>query len=424
MRGSSRQAQLWLFVCTLCIYGARAFFSSSELIWDESRYLGGAARLIGGEFVSPENPDIVNGPGYPFLLALLMSLGLPVEAIRAANAVLMAFGVWFMYRATLPYAGTRWALGVATVLAFHPILIYFVPFIMSEGLTIFCVAGFAWAITTLLRRERITVPLLCICVLVLTWLVLTRVLFGYVITIAVIGVALMAGLRRDVPRAWTRSLIVLTLSFGLCVPYLAYTYQLTGQVFKWSTNGGELLYWATSTNPGELGSWFSTSRAMEESELAPNHAEFLAGIDALPVLEREAAFRTRAMESIRANPVGVLQNWVDNINRLIFNFPRSYHDEELRTTVLILFQCPILALGGLAIFCMAKWPREIQPEIWLLSILTFIYLGLSSVLPAMTRYFIVVFPWIGLVMAATLGPRLRIQLDRVPQTRCDDPFAD
>src|SRR5690606_36014487 len=131
-----------------------------------------AAGLIAGQFVDRGNPDIVNGPGYPALLSLLMAFDLPAQAMRAANGVLMAFGVWFTYRATLPYAGPRWALGVAATLALHPMLVYVVPFIMSEGLTIFSAAGFAWAITALLRRGRVTVPLLAACVLALTWLVL------------------------------------------------------------------------------------------------------------------------------------------------------------------------------------------------------------------------------------------------------------
>ena len=413
---SSRQVQWGLLISTLVVYGTYAIFlSDSRLVGDEARYLDGAAALLGGHFVSPENPEIINGPGYPVLLAPMVSLGFSLEAMRAANAVLMALASWFSYRATAPYAGRQWALGVALAVAFHPMMLRSAPHVLSEGLATFCIAGFGWAATTLLRRDQPGKVLPVVCVLALAWLVLTRVLFGYVLVAMILAVLACAAILRRMTSVWRRAFVVLVLAFAACVPYLAYTYQLTGQVFKWSTNGGELLYWATSTNPGERGNWFSERHVFSQPELARNHAEFFRNLQPLPALEREAAFRMRAMENIQANPVGVLGNWVANVNRLFFGFPRSFHLEEALTTLKVLVQIPILLLGVLALFCMAKWPRQIQPEIWLLSGLTIVYLGLSSVLPALPRYFVVVLPWIGIVTAATLGPRMQIRLTQVPR---------
>ena len=407
----TRQVQLWLFVCALFVHGLAALFLVAvQPTADEPRYLEGAANLIQGYFVSPDDPEIINGPGYPLLLAPLVALGFSLTAMRLVSVLLMAFATWFTYRAVLPYAGPTWAFGVASVLVIHPILINTVPYVMSEGLAIFCLAGFGWAITSFLRQERIGILPLLACVLALGWLVLTRVLFGYVIVVMLAVILTGALIRRRMTKPWFKASLVLTLSFGFCVPYLAYTYQLTGQAFKWSTNGGELLYWATNTHPQELGDWFPRSEVKAMPELARNHGEFLENMAALPALEREAAFRKRAMENIRENPASVLRNWVANVNRLVFGFPRSYHNEEVRTTAKIAAQVPVLVFGVLALLCMACSPRHTRPEIWLLSGLTIIYLSMSTLLPSLPRYFIIVLPWIGLAGAVTLCTRLQLRL--------------
>ena len=419
MSVSSRHMQWSLFLFALVVYGAASiFFSTPGVVGDEPRYLDGAAGLLSGQFVAPEDPQIINGPGYPFLLAPMVALGFSLEAMRLANAVLVALAIWFTYRASVPYAGPRWAFGAAAVIAVHPVLLKSASYVYSEALATFCIASFGWAMTTLLRRhglgQRAGILLPAVCVLALAWLVLTRVLFGYVLVAMTLLVGVWILVRRGMTRAWRTAFIILVLSFGACIPYLGYTYQLTGQMFKWSTNGGELLYWATSTHPGETGSWFSEIHAISRPELAPNHAAFFERIRPLAALEREAAFRTQALENIRANPVGVLKNWVANINRLAFGFPRSFEAQEVRTTPKVLIQLPILVLFALALFCMARWPRRVPPETWLLCGMAVIYLGLSTVPPATPRYFVVVLPWIGIVTAAVLGPRLRIRLDDVP----------
>src|SRR5690606_23968084 len=153
------------------IYGTYLLlFVSPELKFDEPRYLGYARHLANGYFADPNDPQLVNGPGYPFLVWLMTAAGMPLTAMRAVSVLLMAFAVWFTYRAILPYAGPPWALGMASLLALHPMLLYVVPLLMSEGLTLFCVAGFGWAITALFRQEKVSLLLVVVCVGALAWL--------------------------------------------------------------------------------------------------------------------------------------------------------------------------------------------------------------------------------------------------------------
>ncbi len=50
---------------------------------------------------------------------------------------------------------------------------------------------------------------------------------------------------------------VTLLAFLFTVPWLIYTYSLTGRVFYWSNSGGANLYWMSSSATGEWGDWFN-----------------------------------------------------------------------------------------------------------------------------------------------------------------------
>jgi hypothetical protein len=73
------------------------------LIWDEARYLDYARNITQGFYAEPENPDFVNGPGYPLVLAALLKLNAPLFLMRQLNALFMALAAWFSHRAVLPF---------------------------------------------------------------------------------------------------------------------------------------------------------------------------------------------------------------------------------------------------------------------------------------------------------------------------------
>jgi hypothetical protein len=382
-----------------------------DLIWDEGRYLDGAVNLTKGSFVTPENPDIVNGPGYPLVLAPFLILKVPVLGLRLLNSLFMALAVWFSFRAVLPYAGRGWALAVALVTALHPSLLRVAPYLMTESLAVCCVAGFAWAFTSAMRAEKTSWPLVLAAALAFGWLTMTRVFFGNVIMASTLFIVLLLPFWRSARSVLCRALLVLGLSFVLCLPWLAYTKSKTGDTLCWSTNAGELLYWATSTNHGENGHWFSDVDAINKPELVANgHREFYQAHYYLPVKEREAALKKRALENLRANPVGVFKNWLCNWGRLGLGWPRSFHAEELLMLVLVAANVPLVLsiFLAIAVGCV-KW-RLIPVEVQLLALMFFIYMGGTSLLPGLPRYTLVVWPWIGLVVATVLARHLRVRV--------------
>lgn len=404
----------WLLIAgTLVFYILVALLADRpDLIWDEGRYLWYAHNLQHGFYTMPDKPDIVNGPGYPLTLAGLQLLNVPLLGLRMFNAVFMALAAWFTFRTVLPYAGKRWALAVALVLILHPSIVRTSPYLMTEALTVCCISGFAWAFTATLRAEQVNRNMVLVAAFAFAWLTMTRVFFGNVMLASIFFILLFLPFWKSQRTALLRTLSILLISFVMCLPWLTFTQIKTGETLCWSTNGGELLYWATSTNEGENGHWFSEEDSQNLPELVANgHRDFYKANYYLPLKEREAALKKKAMENIRANPVGVLQNWCCNWGRLIFRFPRSYHTEELLSVVLIIVNGPILLAVFLAGWIGWRHRRTIPAEIIMLAAMTFIYLGGTSLLPGLPRYTVVVWPWIGLGVAAILQRHLRVRWD-------------
>jgi len=404
---TTRRLEWQLLACTLLLYIVVTLLSHRpDLIWDEGRYLWFGKNITQGSYTTPEKPDLINGPGYPLVLAPLLMLKSPLLGLRLLNAVFMAFAAWFSFRAVLPYAGKRWALGAALITALHPSLVRTAPYLMTEALAVCCIAGFAWAFTAALRAERTNWAGILAAAFALAWLTMTRVFFGNVIMASFVFVAVLLPFWKSVRVQLIRALAILALAFAMCVPWLAYTHSKTGDVLCWSTNGGELLYWATSTHEGENGHWFSEEDAQNKPELVANgHRDFYKANYYLPVKEREAALKKKAFENIRANPKGVIKNWLCNWGRLIFGFPRSYQAEELVMLVLVAVNGPIVLAVLVALRVGWRQRSRIPPEVLLLATISFIYLGGTSLLPGLPRYTIVAWPWIGLGVAAVLAPR-------------------
>lgn len=408
------QRMEWLLVGgTLVFYVIVTFLSDRpDMIWDEGRYRWYGNNLMHGFYTMPDKPDIVNGPGYPLVLAGLQFLNVPLLGMRMFNTLFMTLTAWFTFRTVLPYAGRRWALAMALILMLHPSLVRTAPYLMTEALAVCCISGFAWAFTSALRREQRSPALIVIAALALAWLTMTRVFFGNVILASAAFVLLFLPFWKSQRKALLRTLNVLVLAFVMCLPWLAFTKLKTGENFCWSTNGGELLYWATSTNEGENGHWFSEADSQSLPELVANgHRDFYREKYYLPLKEREAALKGKAMENIRANPLGVLENWVCNWCRLVFRFPRSYHTEDLLTVVLVIANGPLLLAVFLALWIGWRHRRTIPMEVLILAVMTFIYLGGTSLLPGVPRYTVVIWPWIGLGVAMIFQRHLRVKWD-------------
>jgi hypothetical protein len=283
------------------------------------------------------------------------------------------------------------------------------PQLLTEPLTLLCVCTFLWSFCKMQRSER-WMPWALLSAFALGWLILTRVMFGHV-AMTLLVLCLASGIFwKRMRQPLLRTAAVAAAGLMICVPYLADTHEKTGKLYCWSTNSGEVLYWLTSTYPGECGNWFDYDDAMNHPDLAANHRQFFERITKLPALQRDAAFMDQALKNIKANPKGVLQNWVCNVVRLCFNTPFSFKPEDLKSTVITAFNGPLLAMVLLALGLAWRFPRGLPPEIGLLWLFAAIYFGGSTLAASLARYFLVITPILWLAAATVLGRILDIRL--------------
>lgn len=402
--------ELLIVMIGLLVHGAQAFLYPHAPVGDELRYLQCARYITEGYLTPTDNPDYVNGPGYPAVLALFVHWDGPrYLCVRLLHAGLITGAALLLFLTVAYHAGRRWALAGALFLLLHPNTMRITPQLLTEPLTLLCMCAFMWSFCRAQRAEK-WVPWALLCAFALAWLILTRVMFGHV-TVAMlvfgsVGWLFWKGLRKPL----TRLLAVLITALIFCLPYLADTREKTGKLYAWSTNSGEVLYWLTSTNPGECGNWFDYHDAMTHRDLAPHHREFFERITKLPALQRDAAFMEAAKENIKANPKGVLQNWVCNVVRLCFNTPRSHKPEELKTAVIIAFNGPLLLMVLLSLWLVWKNPSSLPPEVWMIWIFAGIYFGGSTLASSLARYFLVIIPPLWVAVATVLKRNLSIRL--------------
>ncbi|HCN77421.1 MAG TPA: hypothetical protein DIT13_09545, partial [Verrucomicrobiales bacterium] len=97
------------------VYSTLAVLRHSDaLIWDEGRYLDCARNMTRGFYATDDNPDFVNGPGYPIVLLPFVLAGAEgLLPARLLNAFFMAGAAWFAWLLLRHYAGAAWAAAVA-----------------------------------------------------------------------------------------------------------------------------------------------------------------------------------------------------------------------------------------------------------------------------------------------------------------------
>jgi len=242
--------------------------------------------------------------------------------------------------------------------------------------------------------------------LYLTYLALTKVFFGYVI-VTVFAFFLLALIWRRTPKIRTAA-AVFAIALICSVPYLVYTYHLTGRIFYWGTSGGMSLYWMSTPYPNESGSWFSYKAVNELPELA-YHRPFFTTLKRLSDVERDDAFKKQAVFNISHHPFKFMLNWLANIGRLLFSYPYSFTSQKVSTY----FFFPNMFIAVLFVLSItpALLRRAAVPfELWTLLFFALTSIGGCSLLSAYERQFRPTVPVLCTWLAFVYGRVLRIEL--------------
>ena len=381
---------------------------------DEVRYVQFAKNLLHG-FYSPPAPhiDLWNGPGFPLLLAPFIAFHIPALYITLMNAVYQYLSVVFLYKAIKLVAGYQIALVCALLLAVYPNAASMLPILYTESFTYFLVSCFIYC--SVLCYVKGGAKYMVLAGLILGFLTLTKIIFGYVLVISLV-VCLAALLFKRYKVYCLRSIKILLIAFAVTVPYLAYTYHITGKVFYWGNSGGMSLYWMSTPFAHEYGDWkvpdltnnqyptlFKSAEVV--AILHKNHASEIKYILNHDAIKQDELFKERALFHIEDNPLKFIRNYYDNCSRMLFNFPYSYayQDGAIVTNIVVGSLILWASVAGI-ILTIINW-RGIVFPVKLLLLVTGVYLMLSGVLSAYPRQLDVVLPvllfWLGFLKANT-----------------------
>ncbi|WP_259066624.1 ArnT family glycosyltransferase [Mucilaginibacter sp. X4EP1] len=411
----------FIFLPFLFFYAFIIFINKwPKLYGDEIRYADFAWNLLHG-YYSPKPPHINlwNGPGYPLLLVPFMALRIHALYITLLNAVFQYLAVVFLYKALRSVTNNKIALIFSLLLAIYPNVLAILPILYTEAFTGFLISSIIYSITLCYTRGKARYTI--ITGLLLGYLTLTKVIFGYVLVLSLVACLIVLLFKRNRPYN-LRMVKILLIAFAVTIPYLAYTYKLTGKLFYWGNSGGMSLYWMSTPYENEYGDWkvpdlsnhqypilFKSAEA--DALLKKNHAKEVNFILQHNEVEQDILFKQAAIKNIKNSPIKFAVNYYYNVSRMLFNFPYSYSYQDSAIVGNIIRGSLILWASLAGIICtVLNWRKIIYPVKFIL-LITGVYLLLSGALSAYPRQLDVIVPallfWTGF-LAFNL-PKIRLR---------------
>jgi len=379
-----------------------ALFWRSELVNDENRYVRYATNLAQGHYAEP-GLRIWNGPGYPLVLTPFVLSGIPVRLAVLLNAVFLFSAVVLIHKTVRPYMSDRGALTVAYAAGLYAPFFPEMVSLLTESLAVLLVSGFVYCATQALRRG--SRPFLLAAGACLACLALTKIMYAYVIATGLAVSALTA--------VWSRSarrvMLMCVVALACCIPYLAYTYSVTGRVFYWGNSGGLSLYWMSTPHAAQYGDWTSPKEAMHDAAFH-QHRELFSRLKASDYVERDAILRKEAVANILQHPGKATFNWAMNMARLWFCYPNTNKLQRPHTLGYVIFNSALLSALVLCVYPIWHSRRRVPAVLWVTIGFAAIALGGSSLLSAVPRMLNPIVPAFFMVIAYTFGQLVEVRL--------------
>ncbi len=404
----------------LAVTLAYTWFSHSrmwnKLYGDEWRYLWYAQNLTKGYFSPPEYVFLWSGPGYPLFLAPWVALDAPVGLMRGVNGVLLGAAHVMFFCFVRRFARPMTAAAFTVLFGLYLPFVNFSHFLYTESLTVLLVVGLLNFLSSYIRGGNAWALLAS--GVSFGWLVLVKIgfwpmLFGGGV-LSLVGYAT----RRHV--AFKRMAFAMSIGILCCVPYLVHTYRATGRFFYWGAGSGHVLYWIANPTEGSTGEHLNPNHIRGIPAMRRDHwalyerlgrfdGKFEKGYVGLERVARslyhlsspetDDELRQRGLRNIAAHPQAYAKNVAYNASRLVVDRPhiaRKFTAESMRMAI-----CnPIVLLGVIVAL-----PRLLRGKVgdphmalfagWMLSL----YLGMTVLLAAVSRYFIAAAP-LGLALIA------------------------
>ena len=416
-------------------------FSTNESVGDESRYLTYAQNIING-FYSPPPPnvDLGNGPGYSLVLVPFVALNLPFIVIKLLNAIFCYLSIVFLFKALLSISSFKFSLIFSIIWGLYPNTFAQITYILPEVFVSSLIPLLIFLIVKTFKdiHKKKVIKYIILSGITIGFIALTKPIFGYVI-IFMIGGTFFLWLFNIRNTAYKKSIAIFLIAFITTIPWLAYTYHMSGKFLYWSSFGGNNLYWMSTPFENEYGDWsgypnlthepYTIPGSMDQIEM--NHKkDFETILENKQVQEdhvrngviygnpyngivQDDLLKKIAIQNIKAHPIKFLQNCISNVGRIVFNYPASYTLQKPST----LFRLPINGvLLVFAFFCLIptllNW-RNVPFSIRFLLLFALIYLGGSILGSAGPRMLTVALPillfWISFISEKTIKINLKFK---------------
>ncbi len=369
------------------------FFKKTNYVGDETRYLMFAHNILKG-FYSPPPPDINlwNGPGYPLILSLFIKLHFSDMVIVLINGVFIYLSLVLTYKTLLYFLSGKKAFLLTGVLGIYYPLYRMLPKILTESLTWFLVSLIVFLSFKLYYENKKYILNISLLGMSIFYLMITKVIFGYVVPVLLLLLIFWHFIFHH--NYIKRYLGALSLSLLLSVPYLYYTYTLTGKYYYWSNAGSMSLYLMSTPYENEDGR-FMLPQELLQSPL--HHREADSILVKMPSLQMDDALKKVALKNIKNHSTKYFKNWLSNLYRLFIAGPFLDKSKNIIYTIPNIF---VLSIIIWSFFVFRKNSNKIPFSLYFLLLFFLIYLGGNSLVSATSRMFYISFPfWIVWVAA-------------------------
>jgi len=399
--------------------------SKSILAGDEIRYLFFAKNLTHGYYWRPaDRIGLGNAPGYPIVLLPFVALNIPLIYVKLLNAVLQYLSIIFLFKSLKKIVSFEKAAILSVCWACYYNVLDFMALVSSEAISIFLVSVLLFFLVKSFYEDDLeSNRYVYLSGITMGYLALTKVIFGYVMLFMLAGAILLWLIKRQ-NNHYRKSVIVLSIALATTLPYLLYTYSLTGKYFYWTANSGDNLYWMSSPHKDEYGSTFAfsnfdietldpqVSSSFGKDSIKSHHQQDYEAIRKHDLMTQDSILKKIAVNNIRSNPGKFLQNCMSNVGRMLFNYPYSYTFQRPSNLLRLPLNGIIAVLMLFSLLpTIINWKETIF-AIRFMVIFIFLYLGGSVLGSAETRMFTVGVPillfWITFILEKTVRVNLRL----------------
>ena len=188
---------------------------SNSLQGDEGRYVQYARNLLNGYYSPLGEVYLWNGPGYPLVLMPILAMGLPLMVAYLLNALFQYISVVFIYKTLLFFVNKRLALIFSLFWACFYIGFKEMIWLYTEPISNMVMCIFLWNTAFVLNQKEINWKGLCLSGFLLGFLILIKVIFGYVLLVLLMLILIVFFIRRLGERKKTLLILLVALMVDL-----------------------------------------------------------------------------------------------------------------------------------------------------------------------------------------------------------------